>query len=90
MRLLLLSNSTMAGKPFLGWPRKYLKSFIGAKPMKILFIPYAGVNVYWDGYYKKVSHYFDELDCEPILYSVTTGFIKRIVIFNIILDLFIC
>ncbi len=46
MRLLLLSNSTMAGKPFLGWPKEYLKSFIGDVPKKLLFIPYAGVNVY--------------------------------------------
>ena len=60
MRLLLLSNSTMAGKPFLGWPKEYLKSFIGDAPKKLLFIPYAGVNVYWDGYTKKVSDYFEE------------------------------
>jgi len=60
MRLLLLSNSTMAGKPFLDWPKEYLKSFIGDAPKKILFIPYAGVNVYWDGYTKKVADYFKE------------------------------
>ena len=64
MRLLLLSNSTMAGKPFLGWPKEYLKSFIGDSPKKILFIPYAGVNVYWDGYAKKVTDYFDEFGYE--------------------------
>lgn len=64
MRLLLLSNSTMAGKPFLGWPKEYLKSFIGKAPKKLLFIPYAGVNVYWDGYYKKVSDYFKEFGYE--------------------------
>ena len=66
MRLLLLSNSTMAGKPFLGWPKEYLQSFIGDKPKKVLFIPYAGVNVYWDGYAKKVSSYFDEIGYETI------------------------
>ncbi len=38
MKLLLLSNSTMAGKPFLGWPEEYLKSFIGEAPKKLLFI----------------------------------------------------
>jgi len=59
MKLLLLSNSTMAGKPFLDWPKEYLKSFIGDAPKKILFIPYAGVNVYWDGYTKKVADYFE-------------------------------
>ena len=66
MRLLLLSNSTMAGKPFLGWPKEHLKSFVGNKPKNILFIPYAGVNVFWDGYYKKVSNYFKELGHETI------------------------
>jgi len=66
MRLLLLSNSTMAGKPFLGWPKEYLKSFIGDAPKKILFIPYAGVNVYWDGYTKKVAEYFEKFGHEII------------------------
>ncbi len=61
MKLLLLSNSTMAGKPFLEWPKKYLKNFIGESPKKILFIPYAGVNVYWPGYAKKIRNYFNEL-----------------------------
>lgn len=64
MKLLLLSNSTMAGKPFLGWPKEYLKSFIGDAPKKLLFIPYAGVNVYWEGYAKKVSDYFEEFGYE--------------------------
>ena len=66
MRLLLLSNSTMAGKPFLGWPKEYLKSFIGDSPKKLLFIPYAGVNVYWDGYAKKVADHFNEFGHEII------------------------
>jgi dipeptidase E len=66
MRLLLLSNSTMAGKPFLGWPKEYLKSFLGDTPKKILFIPYAGVNVYWDGYTKKVADYFEKFGHEII------------------------
>ncbi len=66
MKLLLLSNSTMAGKPFLGWPKKYLKSFIGSTPKKLLFIPYAGVNVYWDGYAKKVGNYFEDFGYETI------------------------
>jgi len=66
MRLLLLSNSTMAGKPFLGWPKEYLKSFIGDAPKKILFIPYAGVNVYWDGYTKKIADYFENFRHEII------------------------
>ena len=66
MKLLLLSNSTMAGYPFLDWPKEYLKSFIGDAPKKILFIPYAGVNVYWDGYTKKVAEYFEKFGHEII------------------------
>ncbi len=66
MKLLLLSNSTMAGKPFLDWPQEYLKTFIGDAPKKLLFIPYAGVNVYWDGYYKKVNNYFEKFGYETI------------------------
>ena len=56
----------MAGKPFLGWPKEYLKSFIGKAPKKLLFIPFAGVNVYWEGYHKKVSGYFKEFGHETI------------------------
>ena len=66
MKLLLLSNSTMAGKPFLEWPKEYLIEFIGDEPKNILFIPYAGVNVYWDGYTKKVSDYFSQLGHKTI------------------------
>ncbi len=56
----------MVGESFLGWPKEYLKSFIGNAPKKLLFIPYAGVNVYWDGYSKKVSNYFEEFGYETI------------------------
>lgn len=66
MKLLLLSNSTMAGKQFLSWPKEFLKTFIGEAPKKLLFIPFAGVNVYWDGYAKKVSNYFKEFGYEII------------------------
>jgi dipeptidase E len=51
----------MANKSFLVWPKEYLNKFIGGAPKKILFIPYAGVNVYWPGYAKKVQAYFTEL-----------------------------
>jgi dipeptidase E len=56
----------MAGKPFLDWPKEFLKSFIGETPKKLLFIPFAGVNVYWEGYAKKVSQYFEEFGYETI------------------------
>jgi len=68
----------MAGKPFLGWPKEYLKSFIGDAPKKLLFIPYAGVNVYWDGYANKVSKYFEEFGYETISIYKQKDFTKAI------------
>jgi dipeptidase E len=45
-RLLLISNSTNAGEPYLGWPKPYIVSFLEVTGVKdILFIPYAGVNL---------------------------------------------
>jgi len=46
MKLLLISNSTMAGEEYLGWPRNYISGFLkdnGVK--KVTFVPYAGVNI---------------------------------------------
>lgn len=46
MKLLLLSNSTNAGEAYLGWTEPYIKSFLNRNPVKrILFVPFAGVNV---------------------------------------------
>jgi dipeptidase E len=68
-RLLLLSNSTNAGEPYLGWPRPYISDFMKDTGVKdILFIPYAGVNLSPDGltasfdaYEKRVQSVFSEL-----------------------------
>ena len=68
----------MAGQPFLGWPKEYLKSFIGNSPKKLLFIPYAGVNVYWEGYAKKVSGYFEEFGYETVSIYKQTNPVKAI------------
>lgn len=54
-RLLLLSNSTMPGEPYLGWPAKHIKDFLGESVKKILFIPFAGVTITYDDYYTAVS-----------------------------------
>lgn len=54
-RLLLLSNSTMAGEPYLGWPEVHIKDFLGDSVKKILFIPYAGVTITYDDYFDAVS-----------------------------------
>lgn len=55
MRLLLFSNSTNAGEEYLAYTLPYIKNFVGEKPVKALFIPYAGITVSWDNYYKMVS-----------------------------------
>lgn len=54
-RLLLLSNSTMAGEPYLGWPEVHIKDFLGDSVKKILFIPFAGVTITYDNYFAAVS-----------------------------------
>jgi dipeptidase E len=44
--LLLISNSTNAGEDYLAWPRTHIKDFLdGFGIRKVLFIPYAGVNL---------------------------------------------
>ena len=43
-RLLLLSSSRTPGRGFLEHARDHLKSHLGPKPLKVLFIPYAAVN----------------------------------------------
>jgi len=67
--LLLISNSTNAGEDYLAWPRQHLKSFYdGFGVKKILFVPYAGVNLdpdsvadSFDVYEKRVQAVFSEL-----------------------------
>lgn len=60
MELLLLSNSTMVGEPFLSYPKPYILDFFGLKPINALFIPYAGVTLSWDDYEQKVKKRFNE------------------------------
>jgi len=55
MRLLLLSNSTNVGEEYLGYPLSQIKSFLGNKPVKCLFIPYAAVTISFDEYEQRVK-----------------------------------
>lgn len=55
IRLLLLSNSTNPGEPYLSWPEAHIKDFLGRDVNKILFIPYAGVTISYDEYFTAVS-----------------------------------
>ena len=61
MRLLLISNSTMPGEPYLDYPKHEMKKFLGEKPVKALFIPYAAVTFSYDLYVEKVQERFAEI-----------------------------
>ena len=74
--LLLISNSTNYGEAYLGWPREYIKSFLQDTTAKrVLFIPYAGVNLSdeglmasFDAYEARVKAVFAELGYD--IYSI--------------------
>lgn len=64
--LLLISNSTNPGEEYLGWPREYMRQFLGEKRVKVLFVPFAGVNLSnkglrasYDAYEKRVAGVFN-------------------------------
>jgi len=74
--LLLISNSTNAGEEYLSWPRKHIKAFLEeSKVKRVLFIPYAGVNLSNEGleasfnaYEERVKKVYNELGFE--IYSI--------------------
>ncbi len=61
MRLLLISNSTNPGEPYLDYPKQRIKEFLGPKHVKSLFVPYAAVTFSYDDYEKKVQERFREI-----------------------------
>ena len=61
MRLLLISNSTMPGEPYLDYPKLEIQKFLGSKPVTALFIPYAAVTFSFDLYESKVEERFAEI-----------------------------
>jgi len=61
MRLLLISNSTNAGEPYLDYPKYRIKEFLGKKHVKALFIPYAAVTFSYEDYELKVRERFREI-----------------------------
>jgi len=54
MRLLLCSNSTMPGEPYLAWTLPYLRSYLEGIE-QIVFVPYAGVGISHDDYTQRVA-----------------------------------
>ncbi len=61
MRLLLFSNSTYPGQGFLEHGNQEIIKFLGKKPGRILFIPYAAVTLSYDVYFEKVKDKFKSL-----------------------------
>ncbi len=76
MKLLLISNSTMAGEEYLRWPQQYIADFLNNEGIKkVLFVPYAGVNLSpegltqsYDAYTGKVKSVLGRLgfEVEPV------------------------
>lgn len=72
MNLLLISNSTNYGEPYLRWPKPYIKEFAEKHGFrKVLFIPYAGISLSlerletsYDVYEMRVKEVFKELGLE--------------------------
>ncbi len=71
-KLLLISNSTMAGEDYLGWPKHYISDFLNnEKVKKVTFVPYAGVGLSlesleasYDVYTERVREVFASLGFE--------------------------
>jgi len=66
MRLLLISNSTNPGEAYLDYPKNNIRDFLGAKPVRALFIPYAAVTFSYDSYENKVNERFREIGHEVV------------------------
>jgi len=61
MKLLLISNSTMQGEPYLDYPKHEIQKFLGNEMVTALFIPYAAVTFSFDLYESKVEERFAEI-----------------------------
>ncbi len=64
MKLLLISNSTNPGEPYLDYPKNNIREFLGSRPVRVLFIPYAAVTFTYDAYEEKVTERFREIGHE--------------------------
>ncbi len=62
MRLLLISNSTNPGEPYLQYPKYEIQKFLGRDTVEALFIPYAAVTFSYDEYESRVNNRFAEID----------------------------
>ncbi len=72
MKLLLISNSTMAGEAYLAWPRQHISGFLKRHKVKnICFVPYAGISLSkeslkasYDIYTRRVAEVFQSMGIE--------------------------
>jgi dipeptidase E len=60
-RLLLLSNSTNVGEPFLQYPIRAIQQFLGPAVSEVLFVPYAAVRLSFSDYADRVRERFREI-----------------------------
>ena len=60
MKLLLISNSTNAGEPYLKYPIAQIAAHLEGVS-EVVFIPYAAVTFSYDEYESKVQERFDEI-----------------------------
>ena len=60
-RLLLLSNSTNFGEPFLQHPITTIHEFLGSAVSEVLFVPHAGVRISFSDYLVRVRERFLEI-----------------------------
>lgn len=68
-RMLLLSNSTNFGEPFLQYPLRAIQEFLGDRIRSVLFVPYAGVRISAAEYSSRVRERFKEIGFELISVS---------------------
>ncbi|MDR2882973.1 MAG: dipeptidase PepE [Alistipes sp.] len=64
MRLLLISNSTTPGQPYLHWPFEHIRKFLGGCAESVAFVPYAAVTFSYNEYEARVQKRFDDLGIE--------------------------
>jgi dipeptidase E len=67
-RLLLLSNSTIAGREFLEHASSWIRDFLGDEVGEVLFIPYASVRASYDTFTERVRERLSPLGYDA--YSV--------------------
>ena len=61
MKILLISNSTMSGEPYLDYPKHEIKKFLGDTPVTAILIPYASIILSYDEYCERVDQRFSEV-----------------------------